>query len=160
VSELPTPAQDRIGVLICDDVDELRLLIRVVIELDPELHVAGEARNGVEAIAQAERLQPDVILLDLSMPVLSGLEALPRLTAAAPAARVIAFTALSDTVVKAAVVAAGAHAFLGKGIPPDEITAAIKAAYATTRSSASPVRADPRHSEGPRRETATPLVEG
>jgi len=140
VSDFRIPAHDTIGVLICDDVDELRQLVRVLIELDPELRVAGEARDGVEAIARAEHLQPDVILLDLSMPILTGLDALPCITAAAPAARVIAFTALSDTVVEAAVLAAGAHSFLEKGTPPDAITAAIKAAFAGARSASPDLR--------------------
>jgi DNA-binding NarL/FixJ family response regulator len=122
-----------IGVLICDDVVELRRLIRIVVELDPSLDVVGEAQNGEQAILQAERLQPDVVLLDLSMPVLSGLEALPAIRAAAPKARIIAFTGLSSPVLEHAVLEAGAHRFLPKGASPDAITDAIKDVYASAR---------------------------
>jgi NarL family two-component system response regulator LiaR len=123
----------RIGVLICDDADSLLLLLRVVVGLDPGLHVAGEARNGQEAILEAARLQPDVILLDLSMPVLTGLDALPAIKAAAPGAHVIAFTGLSASVVEAAVRRAGADSFLEKGALPDVIAEAIKQAFAAGR---------------------------
>ena len=124
--DVSTSSPDAIGVLICDDVAAMRVLLRILVELDTGLQVAGEARNGVEAVAQAGLLQPDVILLDLSMPVLSGLVALPRITEAAPAARVIAFTSLSDPVIESAVLDAGAHRFLEKGVTPEEITQAIR----------------------------------
>jgi DNA-binding NarL/FixJ family response regulator len=121
---------DTIGVLICDDSDGLRLLLQVVVGLDPDLGVAGEARNGQEAITEAARLQPDVILLDLSMPVLTGLDALPAIKAAAPSAHIIAFTGLSAAVVEETVLRAGADSFLEKGAPPEAIAEAIKQAYA------------------------------
>ena len=126
----PSPAANAIGVLICDDSDSLRLLLRVALGLDPGLHVAGEARNGQGAIAEAARLQPDVILLDLSMPVLTGLDALPAIKAAAPSAHVIAFTGFSASVVEEVVRRAGAHSFLEKGARPDVIADAIKQAFA------------------------------
>jgi DNA-binding NarL/FixJ family response regulator len=129
----PSPKTDTIDVLICDDSDALRLLLRVVVGLDPDLGVAGEARNGREAIAEAARLQPDVILLDLSMPVLTGLDALPAIKAAAPSAHIIAFTGLSASVVEEAVLRAGADSLLEKGALPDEIAEAIKHAYAAGR---------------------------
>ena len=80
---------DEIGVLICDDVDAMRMLLRVVIELRPGLKVVGEARDGDEAIGEAKRLQPDVILLDLSMPGRTGFDALPEIRQVAPKAKVI-----------------------------------------------------------------------
>jgi len=129
-----------IGVLICDDVVELRRLIRVVVELDPSLDVVGEAQNGEQAILQAARLQPDVVLLDLSMPVLSGLEALPAIRAAAPKARIIAFTGLSSPALEHVVLGAGAHSFLAKGASPDAITDAIKDVYASARDRVEPHR--------------------
>jgi DNA-binding NarL/FixJ family response regulator len=128
-----SPDGDTIDVLICDDADGLRRLLRLVVGLDPDIRVAGEARNGQEAITQAEELQPDVILLDLSMPVLTGLEALPRIKQVAPAAQVIAFTGLSGSIVEAVVLRAGADLFLEKGAPPDAIVIAIKEAHAAGR---------------------------
>jgi DNA-binding NarL/FixJ family response regulator len=127
------PERDTIDVLICDDADALRRLLRVVVGLDPDIRVAGEARNGLEAITQAEELQPDVILLDLSMPVLTGLEALPRIKAVAPAARVIALTGFSGSIVEEVVLCAGADHFLDKGAHPDAIVLAIKEAHAAAR---------------------------
>lgn len=63
-----------IGVLICDDVAGIRSLLRVVLGLSPRLRVVGEAADGREAIAEAARTQPDVVLLDLVMPNMDGLE--------------------------------------------------------------------------------------
>lgn len=134
MTESSTPgAGATIGVLICDDVVELRRLIRVVVELDPSLDVVGEAQDGEQAILQAKRLQPDVILLDLSMPVLSGLEALPAIKAAAPKARIIVFTGLSSPALEHVLLESGAHSLLAKGASPDAITDAIKDVDASAR---------------------------
>ena len=75
-----------IGVLICDDAADMRELLTRIIERRDGLHVAGEAADGVEAIAVAERLQPAVIILDLAMPPTTGLDALPQIKGVAPAA--------------------------------------------------------------------------
>lgn len=119
--------------LICDDIEAIRRLLVLVVELDPGLRVAGLAEDGRAAIIQAELLQPDVILLDLSMPALTGLEALPAIKAAAPAARVVAFSGLSSSIVEHAVLEAGADSFLQKGASADAIIDAIKDAYASGR---------------------------
>jgi DNA-binding NarL/FixJ family response regulator len=118
-----------IGVLICDDVEPMRRLLRIVVELSPRLHVVGEAANGQEAVSQALELQPDVILLDLSMPVRTGLHALPEIRAVAPASKVIAFSGLEESVVGELARDAGAALFLQKGADPDAIAAAIEAAH-------------------------------
>jgi NarL family two-component system response regulator LiaR len=117
-----------IGVLICDDVEAMRTLLRVIVELSPNLRVTGEASNGNEAVAQAQRLQPDVILLDLSMPIRTGLDALPEIRLVAPAAKVVAFSGLDESVVGETVRTAGAH-FLQKGAHPDAIIDAIESAH-------------------------------
>ena len=119
--------------LICDDADAVRRLLRLIIELDPDLRVVGEARDGREAIIESTRLEPDVVLLDLSMPGLSGLEALPMIKASAPAARVIVFTGLSGSFIEKEVIDAGADRFLQKGALPTAITSAVKEVYATAR---------------------------
>lgn len=125
-----------LGVLICDDVDEMRTLLRVVIEQSPRLRVAGEARDGSEAISLAQLVQPDIVVLDLSMPVRSGLDALPEIKAVAPTAEIIAFSALDRSVVEKEVLQAGASSFLQKGADPDEILAAIEAAGMSGRGAA------------------------
>lgn len=117
------------GVLICDDVDAMRRLLRIIVALNPDLEVVGEARNGNEAVLQAAALQPDVILLDLSMPVRTGLDALPEIRIVAPTSAVIAFTGLAEEVVGHAVREAGATSFLQKGATPEEIIAAIEHAH-------------------------------
>lgn len=117
---------DPIGVLICDDSDAIRFLLTVMITRETDLRFVGKARNGREAIDEATRLQPDVILLDLSMPVMTGLAALPAVRAAAPNAHIVAFTGLSGSVVKDAVMAAGADQFLEKSVHPESIVACIR----------------------------------
>lgn len=119
--------------LICDDADAVRRLLRLIIELDPDLRVVGEARDGREAITESTRLEPDVVLLDLSMPGLTGLEALPMIKASVPATRVIVFTGLSGSFIEKEVIDAGADSFLQKGALPTAITGAVKEVYATAR---------------------------
>src|SRR3954451_11949681 len=85
-----------IRVLIADDHSVLREGLRMVIELQPDLEVAGEAADGAEALTLARTLQPDVVLLDLMMPNLDGLAALPRLREAAPRARVVVLTSSEE----------------------------------------------------------------
>lgn len=130
----PSPnGAEPIGVLICDDVEAMRSLLRIVVELEPGFRVAGEAANGDEVVSKALELQPDVILLDLSMPGRTGLDALPAIRAAAPAAAVIAFSGLDESVVGEAALAAGAALFLQKGARPDAILAAIEAVHGAGR---------------------------
>jgi DNA-binding NarL/FixJ family response regulator len=115
-----------IGVLICDDSDAMRALLRVVVELRPSLRVVGEACDGNEAIVEAARLQPDVILLDLAMPRRTGLEALSELRQVAPAAKIIVFTGFSMAVVGDEVIELGAVRYLSKGADHDAISDAIE----------------------------------
>ena len=120
-----------IGVLICDDDDDVILLLRIVIGRNKAvggrgLEVVGEARDGDEAIVEAKRLQPDVILLDLSMPRRTSLEALPEIKEVAPAARVIVFSGFDSGMMASDVLARGADRYLEKGARPSEITAAIQ----------------------------------
>jgi DNA-binding NarL/FixJ family response regulator len=79
----------KIRVVLVDDVPELRLLVRVTLEEDPGIEVVGEAANGRDGIAVVEKTNPDLILLDLSMPDMDGLEAIPLMRAHAPRARVV-----------------------------------------------------------------------
>ena len=119
-----------ISVLICDDAPAIRFLLGVVISLRQGMSVIGEAADGTAAIAQAELLQPDVILLDLSMPHCTGLEALPEINRVAPAARVIVLSGFAASVVEAELDGHRVDAYLQKGSDPDDILAAIEAAVA------------------------------
>jgi DNA-binding NarL/FixJ family response regulator len=119
-------------VLICDDSAVMRELLRLVLDLAPGMRVVGEAADGEVAIREASRLQPDVILLDLAMPVLSGLDALPRLRQTAVAAKIIVLAGFSTATVAEQVRALGASSYLEKGTDPDMIIAAIEHVVAGT----------------------------
>lgn len=124
--ETQEPPDGSVGVLICDDVESMRILLSVVVELRPGLHVAGEAGDGEQAIAEAERLQPDVVLLDLSMPRRTGLDALPEIKRVAPEAKVIVLSAFAATMLAPDVLALGAARYIEKGVDPDTIAAMIE----------------------------------
>jgi DNA-binding NarL/FixJ family response regulator len=79
----------KIRVVLVDDVPELRLLVRITLEDDPGIEVVGEAANGRDGVAVVQRTAPDLVLLDLSMPDMDGLEAIPLMRAHAPDARVV-----------------------------------------------------------------------
>jgi NarL family two-component system response regulator LiaR len=115
-----------VGVLICDDNKSMRDVLRDVVGLRPSLRVVGLAVDGNEAITQATRLQPDVILLDLAMPHRTGLGALPELVQAAPQAKIIVFSSLAKASVGNAVMELGASLYLEKGASPDQINDAIE----------------------------------
>ena len=94
------------------------------------MHVVGEAADGNEVIAEAARLQPDVILLDLAMPNLSGLDALPEVHRVAPNAQIIVFSGFASAAVADEVIALGAASYLEKGASPETIVATIAEAHA------------------------------
>ena len=118
--------RDAIGVLICDDNQAMRALLRVVVELRPTLRVVGEAADGHDAIREATRLQPDVILLDLAMPRRTGLEVLPEIRQRAPDAKIIVFSGFSTARVAEGAIDLGAIRYLTKGADPEVINDAIE----------------------------------
>jgi two-component system, NarL family, invasion response regulator UvrY len=118
------------GVLICDDVQAVRGLLAVIVRKRPGLRVVGEAEDGNQAIAEAGRLQPEVILLDLSMPGKTGLDALPEIRRVAPNAKVIVLSGFAESMLASDVLSQGAHRYLEKGVHPDVIAAAIEEAAA------------------------------
>jgi DNA-binding NarL/FixJ family response regulator len=113
-------------VLICDDQALVRVGLRKILEAEPELTVAGEAADGDDAVAEARRLRPDVVLMDIRMPVLDGIEATRRIVRAQPATRVLILTTfgLDEYVYEA--LQAGASGFMLKDAPPEEIVAAVR----------------------------------
>jgi DNA-binding NarL/FixJ family response regulator len=104
-------------VLIVDDAASTRRFLRGVLEFCPQFDVAGEADDGTKAIDMARALQPDVVLLDLSMPETDGSSALVGLLQVAPSARVIVVSGMDEKVAPP-LLAAGATAFIAKGLPP------------------------------------------
>ncbi|MEO6497208.1 MAG: response regulator transcription factor [Solirubrobacteraceae bacterium] len=115
-----------IGVFLCDDVPELRTLLRYGLEEDQRLKVVGEAGTAREAITAIAALQPDVVLLDLSMPGMDGLEALPLVRSAAPAAAVIVFSGFAADRMREPALALGAARYLEKGEPLSAVRAAVR----------------------------------
>lgn len=102
-------------VLLVDDSEDMRLLIRTTLDFDPEFEVCGEAGDGEEAIALVESSSPDVIVLDLVMPVMDGLTALPILREKRPCAPVIVLTASATPEGIEEALRRGAHSVLSKG---------------------------------------------
>jgi DNA-binding NarL/FixJ family response regulator len=114
------------SVLIADDQALVRVGLRKILENEPETTVVGEAVDGEDAVAAAGRLRPDVMLMDIRMPVLDGIEATRRIVRAQPETRVLILTTFGlDTYVYDAL-RAGASGFMLKDAPPEEITAAIR----------------------------------
>lgn len=121
-----------IDVLICDDDAAIRRMLRAGIGLRPSLRIVGEAGDGNEAIAEATRLRPDVILLDLAMPTRTGLESLPELARVAPRAKIIVFSGFSMAAIAEEAIGLGAVLYLTKGADPEAINDAIERAAAET----------------------------
>jgi DNA-binding NarL/FixJ family response regulator len=115
-----------IRVLICDDQALVRGGFKAILSAKPEVEVVGEAENGAEAIALAERRRPDVILMDIRMPVLDGVEATRRLVSQGSPARILVLTTFDlDEYVHAAI-RAGASGFLLKDVTPAQLLEAIR----------------------------------
>lgn len=116
-----------IRLLICDDSASSRAALRTVIEDDEAVVVVGEAADGAEAVALAQELAPDVVLMDVSMPVLDGIGATARIRELVPDARVIALTAHDESEVVTAMIEAGASSYCLKGAPLLALRRAITA---------------------------------
>jgi DNA-binding NarL/FixJ family response regulator len=117
-----------ISVLLADDQDLVREGLRMIIDADPDLTVVGEARNGVEAITRTRELDPDVVLMDIRMPDLDGIEATRRLVAANVRSRIVVLTTfdLDEYVYRA--MTAGATGFLLKDATREQLTSAVRTA--------------------------------
>ncbi len=115
-------------VLITDDHGVVRQGLRMFLSLDPELEVVGEAENGREALAMARELQPDVVLMDLLMPVMDGISATEAIRKELPEVEVVALTSVLEDVSVTGAVRAGAIGYLLKDTDSDELSRAIKAA--------------------------------
>ncbi|MFF0555733.1 response regulator [Streptomyces sp. NPDC020472] len=119
-----------IRVVIADDEPLIRAGIRMILISDPEIEVVGEAADGREAVEAARAHAADVVLLDIQMPVLDGLSALPELRRAAPAARVIVLTTFGERENVLRALEHGGAGFLLKDTAPAELIRAVRAAAA------------------------------
>ena len=115
-----------ITVLLVDDQPLLRMGFRLILEGEEDLRIAGEASDGAEAVKLAKELQPDVVLMDVRMPVLDGIEATRAISAAGSTARVIILTTFDVDEYAFAGLQAGASAFLLKDAAPQDLVHAVR----------------------------------
>ncbi|MCT4354856.1 response regulator transcription factor [Streptomyces sp. Je 1-79] len=123
-------AGQRIRVVIADDEPLIRAGIRMILTSDEDIEVVAEAANGRDAVEQARAHAADVVLLDIQMPVLDGLSALPELRRAVPAARVIVLTTFGERENVLRALEHGGAGFLLKDTAPAELIRAVRAAAA------------------------------
>lgn len=118
-----------IRVLVTDDHAIIRRGIRAMLEVVPDMEVIGEAATGWEAVAEAKRLQPDVILMDLVMPEMDGIEAISRIKADQPEARVLVLTTFAGEDKVFPAIKAGALGYHLKDSGPEELVQAIRQVF-------------------------------
>ena len=129
--QAPAPTADRmervgpVRVLLVDDTDDVRLLMRIALETDDRFEVAGEAVNGAEAVERLADGCPDAVLLDVMMPVMDGMTALPLILERCPRSRVVIHSANATAAVEREALARGATGFVAKGAPLDRVVSAL-----------------------------------
>lgn len=119
------PPPRRYATLVADDVSALRRLVRMALEASGRFEVVAEAATGIEAIARAREAQPELVLLDLSMPEMDGLEALPRILEAAPRSHVVVLSGFNHVRMAPLAKRQGASAYLEKGLDPKDLVKAL-----------------------------------
>jgi DNA-binding NarL/FixJ family response regulator len=116
-----------IRVVIAEDQAIVRRGVALLISMEPDMEVVGQARNGVEAVELAQLLHPDVVLMDLHMPVKGGVAATREITRALPRTQILVLTTLNDDETVFEAVRAGAHAYLLKDADEDELLETVRA---------------------------------
>jgi CheY-like chemotaxis protein len=111
----------QVRVLLADDTPDIRRLTRMMLDLDDRFVVVGEAADGVEAVEMAASQRPDAIILDIAMPVMDGLDAIPLILERAPGTRIVVLSAYPEQASREAL-ARGAHAWVDKGSDFEELT--------------------------------------
>ena len=121
----------KIRVLLVDDVPDIRFMLRLTITRDERFEVVGEAEDGHEAVRLAEELEPNVIILDLAMPKMDGLQAIPRIRQAAPGVRILVFSGFEAAKIAAKAIASCADAYIEKGTSLRELTTVLSMIHAS-----------------------------
>jgi two-component system, NarL family, response regulator LiaR len=119
---------DTIGVLLIDDHRVVRQGLRDFLELQDDIEVVGEGASGEEGVKLAQELLPDVVLMDLVLPGIDGVEATRRVKAVSPSTRIIVLTSFADDDKVFPAIKAGAISYLLKDVQPEELARAIRAA--------------------------------
>lgn len=122
-------AAAKIRVVVADDHQLVRSGLAQLLGTTPDIEIVGAATNGIEVIAKVAEVAPDVVLMDLSMPNMDGVEATGRLTAEYPKSRVLVLTSFSDQTRILSALEAGADGYLLKDSDPDEIAQAIRSVH-------------------------------
>jgi DNA-binding NarL/FixJ family response regulator len=115
-----------IGVMIADDQALMRAGFRMILEAEPDLEVVGEAADGREAVTEAARVRPDVVLMDVRMPEMDGIEATRRLLDGNEGTKVVMLTTFDMDEYVYQALRAGASGFLVKDVPPEQLVAGIR----------------------------------
>lgn len=118
--------QRKIRILLADDHSVVRQGFRAILASQPDMEVVAEAANGREAVEQAQSLQPDVVVMDVAMPELNGIEATRRIQEEAPRARVLALSMHKDSVYVREILRAGARGYLLKDAIDTDFIAAVR----------------------------------
>jgi DNA-binding NarL/FixJ family response regulator len=116
-----------VRILVVDDFEPFRRFVCATLAAKPELQVVGEAADGFEAVQKAEELQPDLILLDIGMPTLNGIEAAHRIARLVPAAKFLFISQENDMDVVAAALSEGTRGYLHKQTATSELPSAVEA---------------------------------
>lgn len=124
-----TRGSEKISVMLVDDHAIVRQGLRTYLELQPDIEVVGEAGDGKQAVAMVRDLLPDVILMDLVMPNIDGVEATRAVTSLSPSTRVIVLTSFSEDEKVFASIKAGAQGYLMKDVLPQDLVAAIRTVH-------------------------------
>lgn len=117
-----------IRVMLADDEAMVRAGLRLVLETEPDIDVVGEASDGIEAVATAARLRPDVVLIDVHMPRMDGLSAAHQLLVEDPGIKVVVLTTFNDNSYVREALRLGASGFLLKVAPPERLAEAVRVA--------------------------------
>ncbi len=118
--------RSRTTLLIVDDHEVVRQGLRTLLELEPDLHVIGEATSATGAVAQTARLKPNVVLLDVKLPDGSGIDACRQILATTPATRILMLTSFSDDTMVVNAVQSGAHGYALKDVRTQDLIDAIR----------------------------------
>lgn len=117
----------RIRILLADDHAVVRQGFKMILSAEKDMEIVGEAGNGREAVEQAEQLRPDIVVMDVAMPELNGIEATRRLATSMPHTRVIALSMHKDSVYVREILRAGARGYLLKDSGAGDLVSAIRA---------------------------------